>query len=82
LELPLRRHDFGVNAADLYASIKTGTIVGFDQIAGNYPSGTSATVVRSLRARETTFGPAERPTVRTDKCVFLLETEPGNMLRS
>ena len=40
LELPLRRHNFGVDAADPDASIETGTIVCFDQIAGNDPSGT------------------------------------------
>jgi hypothetical protein len=80
LELPLRRHNFGIDAADPDASIKTGTIVGFDQIAGNDPSGTSTTVIRSLRARETTFGPAVRPIVDIEKGVLLLETEPGNMI--
>ena len=39
LEFPLRRHNFGVDATDPDASIKTGTIVSFDQIAGNDPSG-------------------------------------------
>jgi hypothetical protein len=80
LELPLRRHNFGVDAADPDASIETGTIVGFDQIAGDDPSGTGTTVIRSLRARETTFGPAERPIVDIEKRILLLEAEPGSSI--
>jgi hypothetical protein len=35
LELPLRRHDFCVDTADLDASIEAGTVVSFNQVAGD-----------------------------------------------
>jgi hypothetical protein len=40
LEFPLSWHHFGINAADVDASIKTSTIVSFDEIAGENLSGT------------------------------------------
>lgn len=37
----------------------------------------NAAVVRSLGTWETILGPSQRPVVKVQECVFLLDTEPG-----
>ena len=40
LELPLGRHDFGVDTADVHAGVEAGTVVGLDEITSEDLSGT------------------------------------------
>lgn len=40
LELPLRGHDLGVDSGDVDTSVKAGSVVGFDQVAGKDLAGT------------------------------------------
>ena len=40
LELPLRRHDLGVDTGDVDASVKAGAVVRLDQVTGNDLAGT------------------------------------------
>jgi len=35
LGIPLRRHNFGVDTADVNTGIETGTVVGLDQITSD-----------------------------------------------
>jgi len=80
LELPLRRHDFCVDTTDPDTSMEAGTVVGLNQVTSDDITGAGTTVVRSLRARETALGPAERPIVKVEEGVLLLKAEPGNVL--
>lgn len=77
LELPLSRHDLGVDARDVDTRVEAGTVVGLDKVTGKYLTGTGTAVVRTLGARETTLGPTVRAVVHVKERVFLLETEPG-----
>ena len=61
------------------SDIKTH-VVGLDEISGKDLPGSNTTVVRTLRSGETTLGPSERLTVRVEKSVLLLETEPRLLL--
>lgn len=80
MKFPLSRHHLRVDASNLDASIQTSFVVSFDNISAVDFASTDTTVIWSLRARETTLGPAIRPAIRTKKSVFLLETEPWLML--
>lgn len=77
LELPLGRHDLGVDTRDVDTGVEAGTVVGLDEVTGEDLAGTSTTVVRTLGAGETTLGPAVRAVVHVKERVLLLETEPG-----
>lgn len=54
-------------------------VVGLDDISQNDLTGSDTTVVGTLGGGETGLGPAEGAVIKVQKCVFLLETEPGLM---
>lgn len=76
LELPLGRHDLGVDTGDLNTSVETGSVVGLDEITGVNLAGTDTTVVRSLGSGEPLLGPTVRVSIGVEQGVFLFETEP------
>jgi hypothetical protein len=43
---------------------------------------TNSTIVRALGTRETTLRPTEGRTIGVEQCVFLLKTEPGDVVLS
>ena len=51
-----------------------------DNISAVYLAGSYTAVVWPLGSWEPQFGPAIRPTVKTKKSIFLLETEPWLLL--
>lgn len=77
LELPLRRHNLGVDARDLDTGVETGAVVGLDEVTGKDLAGTDTTVVGALGTGETVLGPAVDLAVVVEESVLLLETEPG-----
>ena len=77
LELPLGRHDLGVDTRDVDTSEQAGTVVSLDEVTGEDLAGTGTTVVRTLGAGETALGPAVRAIVHVKERVLLFETEPG-----
>ncbi|KAH7006745.1 hypothetical protein B0J12DRAFT_539447, partial [Macrophomina phaseolina] len=76
LELPLGRHDFGVRAGDVEASVQASFIVRLDDIAAEGLAGAGAAVVGTLRAGKTTLRPATRPAIEIEQSILLLETKP------
>jgi len=80
LELPLRGHDLGVDTRDVDARVEAGTVMSLDEITGEDLAGASTAVIGTLRARETTLGPAEGVAIDVEESVLLLETEPGDVL--
>jgi hypothetical protein len=67
LELPLRRHNLGVDARDVDAGVQASTVVRLNDVAGeNFPSADTA-VVGALGTRETTLRPAVRSAVLYQK---------------
>jgi hypothetical protein len=80
LVFPLRGHDFGVDAGDVDARIKTGFVMSLDDIATKDLAGADTTVIGALWAGITSScRPAVGPVVRSEEGVFLLETEPDFM---
>jgi len=77
LELPLSRHDFGVDTRDVDTRVEAGAVVSLDKVTGKHLSGTGTTVVRTLRTGETTLGPSVRAVIHVKERVLLFETEPG-----
>lgn len=80
LVLPLGRHDFSVGARDVDASIQASLVVSIDDIAAEDLAGADTAVVWALGGRETVLGPAIRPALEVEECVFLLKTEPELVL--
>ena len=78
--LPLSGHDLSVGAGDVDASIHAGLVVSLDDVSAEDLAGTNTAVVRALRSGEAVLGPAIRPAVEVEKCVFLLQTEPELVL--
>ncbi|KAI3479577.1 hypothetical protein L1887_58390 [Cichorium endivia] len=58
LELPLGRHDLGVDARDVDTGVEAGAVVGLDEVTGEDLAGTGTAVVGTLGAGETALGPA------------------------
>jgi len=77
LELPLGRHDLGVDTADLDTSVQADAVVGLNQITCEDLSSAGTAVVGTLRTRETVFRPTVWGAVDVEQGVLLLETEPG-----
>jgi len=77
LELPLGRHDLGVDTADLDPSVQADAVVGLDQVTCIDLPGAGTAVVGALGTRETALRPTERGTVDVEQGVLLLKTEPG-----
>jgi hypothetical protein len=75
LELPLRRHDLGVDTRDEDTGVKAGAVVSLDHVASEDLAGSDTTVVRTLGTGETSNGPSVRTTVVAEDGVLLLETE-------
>jgi hypothetical protein len=73
-------HDLGVGAGDLDAGVQAGLVVGVDNVALDDLAGADTAVVWPLGGGEAVCGPAVRPVVEVEKCVLLLETEPGLVL--
>jgi hypothetical protein len=63
LEFPLGRHNLGIDARDIDASIKASTVVGLDDVTSIYAASPNAAVVRALRTGETSFRPAIRSAI-------------------
>ena len=80
LELPLGWHDLGVGAGDLDASEQASLEVSLDDISAHNLASTNTAVVWALWTWETTYWPAVRLVVHSEKSVLLLETEPGLVL--
>ena len=80
LELPLRGHDFRVDARDFDACIEASLVVSFHDIAAVDLVGADTAVIRSLRSRETVLRPAIGPAVWAEEGILLLQTEPGLVL--
>ena len=76
LEFPLTGHDLGVDTGNINAGIQASLVVSLDNVSAVDPACPDTTVIRTLRTGETALGPAVWPTIRTQKSVFLLETEP------
>ena len=75
LELPLRRHDFGVDSRDVDSSVEAGTVVSLDHVASEDLSSSYTAVIRSLGSGESSCGPSVRSSIGTEDGVLLLETE-------
>lgn len=82
LELPLRRHDLGVDTRDVDTRIQASAVVSLDEITGENATSTGTTVVRTLRTGETTLGPTVGTVIHVKERVLLLETEPGLLGRN
>ena len=76
LVFPLSRHDFSIGTRNLNTSVHAGLVVCLNDITAVDTTSTDTAVVRTLRARETTLGPAVWPAVGAQEGVFLLQTEP------
>lgn len=76
LELPLGRHDLGVDTRNLDAGVETGAVVGLDDVTGVDLTGTDTAVVGALRGGVTTLGPCVDLIELVEQGVFLFQTEP------
>jgi hypothetical protein len=77
LKLPLTRHDFGVDTANLDSGVQAGLVVGFYDIPGIDLASSHTAVIWTLWAGETALGPAVGSVQGIEKSIFLLKTEPG-----
>lgn len=80
LVLPLSRHDLGVGAGDVDASVQAGLVVSLNNVTAEDLAGTDTAVVRTLGTGVATLGPAIGPAVLVEQGVLLLETEPELVL--
>jgi len=78
LELPLRRHDFGVDSRNVDSSVEASTVVSLDHVASEDLSSSYTAVIRSLGSGESSCGPSVRSSIGTEDGVLLLETELYN----
>ena len=77
LVFPLRGHDFGVDAGNVNACVKTGFVMSLDDISAKDLAGANTAVIRALWAGITSScWPAVGPVVRSEEGIFLLKTEP------
>jgi len=76
LELPLRRHDLGVDTADVDTRVETCAVVSLDQITSKDLAGTDTAIIWTLRTGETAFRPAIGRAIGVEQSVLLLESEP------
>lgn len=80
LEFPLRWKDLGVDTRDLDTGVQARLVVSLDDITAVDVSGTDSTVVWTLWAWESTLWPAIWPSSGVKESVFLLKTEPWDLL--
>lgn len=80
LELPLRRHDLGVDARDIDTGVEASAVVGLDEVAGKHLAGSDTAVVGALGTRETALWPSEWSVIGVEESVLLLETEPRDLV--
>ncbi len=80
LELPLARHDLGVDAGDGEARRQAVVQVLLDDVAAEDLVGAHTAVVTALRGGEAALGEAER-TVPVEERVLLLDAEDGLLAR-
>jgi hypothetical protein len=80
LVLPLGGHNLSIDTGDVDLSIETSLVVSLDNISAVDLASSNTTVVRTLRAWETTLGPAVWPAIGAEKGVFLLQTKPELMV--
>ena len=81
LELPLGRHDLGVDTGDGDARVEAGLVVGLDDVSGVDLGGTDTTVVWALWSWEAALRPAVDVAVDwVQEGVLLLQTEPDFLL--
>lgn len=76
LEFPLGGHDFGVDTGDLYTGIETSTVMSFYDVTGKNFASTDTTIVGTLGAGISAFGPAIGSVFSIEESVFLLDAEP------
>ena len=81
LVFPLSRHNLGIGTGNVDSGVHAGFVVSLYDITAEDFAGTHTAIVRTLRSRETTLGPAIWPTVWAEKRVLLLKTEPELVLR-
>jgi hypothetical protein len=81
LELPLGRHDLGVDSGNVDTGIKARTVVCFDQITCKDLSGTDTAIIRTLGTGETALGPLEWLVIVIEEGILLFETEPRLVCR-
>src|SRR5262249_35199738 len=75
LELPLSRHDLGVDPRDPQAGLEAQVEVGLDDLTAEDLVRTDAAVVAALRCREAAVGESERARALEER-VLLLDPEP------
>jgi len=80
LEFPLRWKDLGVDTRDLDTGVQTTLVVGFDYVAAVDVASSDGTIVGALWTGETTLWPAVGPAGCVKEGVFLLETEPRDLV--
>ena len=80
MELPLGGLDLSVRAAHSNSRVQTRLDMSLDQVAAKGIVGANATKILALRLRVAALGPAERPAVKVQNAVLLLEAEPRIVL--
>jgi hypothetical protein len=77
LVLPLRGHNFSVDARNINACVKTRFVMSLDNIPAEDLAGANTTVIWALWAGITSScWPAVGPVIRPEEGIFLLKTEP------
>ena len=80
MELPLGRHDFGIDSGDVDASKHTGLVMSLHDVAAENLAGSHTAIVWALWGRETSLGPAVWLVVLVEQGIFLLKTKPSLVL--
>jgi len=69
-------HDLRIDTRDQDISKQTSLVVSLNNISAEDLASANTAVVRALRGREASLGPAIRSIVKAEEGVFLLKTEP------
>ncbi len=76
----LCRHNLGIVTGYIDSGIETTSVMAFHNVTAVHPVGADAAVVRTLRSRESIFGPTKRMVVLIQKGVLLFNSEPGLLI--
>mmetsp|Transcript_19067 Transcript_19067/g.35941 ORF Transcript_19067/g.35941 Transcript_19067/m.35941 type:complete len:383 (+) Transcript_19067:143-1291(+) len=77
LELPLGRHDLGVDSGNLDAGVKASPVVGLDELTADGVASTNTAVIRTLGTSVAALRESKRPLdVSVEHGVLLLEAKP------
>jgi hypothetical protein len=80
LVFPLSGHNLSVGARNLNAGVHASLVVSLDDVTAVHAPCADTTVIWALRTGETALRPAVWPSIRSQKGVFLLQTEPDLVL--